>query len=83
MYNFRILIQEIQLVRDPLGSVFLLHVAQPSRDVYQDQPGGGGGGGRAPGPPWRGAPARIQFSRSPWARVATSLQGGALFKKQV
>lgn len=61
--------------------MFLLHMAQPSRDLYQDQPVGRWGG--APGPLRRGTLTGVQFSASLWAAVAISPQGGILFKIRI
>lgn len=76
MYNFRILIQEIQLVGDPLGSMFLLHMAQPARDIYRDQAAVGEAGQNT------GAVAVERSSPCPVLRVSRG-QGGYVtcFKK--
>lgn len=82
MYNFRILIQEIQLLRGSFRICSYCTWLSPSRYSYQDQTVGVVGTEHQGHLGW-GTLACVQFLRALWAGVATSLQGANLFENQI
>lgn len=81
MYNCRILIQEIQLLRGSFRICSYCTWVSPPGDVYQDQMVGVVAAEHRGHHGW-GALAHVQFLSSLWAGVAAASQGRISFKNQ-